>query len=154
MHYDVNCVVCSRILTPEIYLQIELGRDGLDKARDSLSAMLLLAQDNSVLGCCLAEQIGTAHRLIVSDRGRPKAWEVAEAEEKALVGIYRLWVASNYRGQGLGTALVDCARRHLIYGLSVPRNEIAFSDPTGQGRDFASKYFGRDDFLVYIMPKQ
>lgn len=115
--------------------------------------LLLLTLDGGISGCCIAEQIDAAHRLLVSNGSRPGAWEVSEAREKALVGIYRLWIAPDNRGKGLGTALVDCARHHIIYGLPVGKEHVAFSDPTAQGRDFAAKYFGRDDFLVYLMPK-
>eukprot|EP00850_Spirogloea_muscicola_P009821 SM000056S17939 [mRNA] locus=s56:196309:198415:+ [translate_table: standard] len=42
-------------------------------------------------------------------------------------------------------------RRHtFLLGCKLPRTHCAFSQPTRDGQAFATKYFGRDDFLVYL----
>ena len=53
------------------------------------------------------------------------------------------------RRRGVATRLVDCARRHLVYGFAVPAAQVAFSQPTPRGQRFAARYTGRDTFLVY-----
>lgn len=36
-----------------------------------------------------------------------------------------------------------------MYGSYLSKDEIAFSDPTPDGKLFATKYFGTSQFLVY-----
>lgn len=40
-------------------------------------------------------------------------------------------------------------RNNFIYGSYLSKDEIAFSDPTPDGKLFATHYFGTSQFLVY-----
>jgi hypothetical protein len=57
--------------------------------------------------------------------------------QKALVGIYQLWTLRGKRGQGIATQLVDAARSKLIFGMQVPKSQVAFSSPTQAGLAFS-----------------
>ncbi len=40
-------------------------------------------------------------------------------------------------------------RKNFIYGCELKPSEIAFSQPSGDGKDFATHYTGTREFLVY-----
>ena len=40
-------------------------------------------------------------------------------------------------------------RSNFVYGHYLTETEFAFSDPTPNGIDFASRYLGHAEFLVY-----
>lgn len=40
-------------------------------------------------------------------------------------------------------------RNNFAYGSYLSKDEIAFSDPTPDGKLFATQYFGTSQFLVY-----
>jgi ESCO1/2 acetyl-transferase len=46
--------------------------------------------------------------------------------------------------------MLDAARRNCMFGIEVGLDEMAFSQPTAMGKALAFKYFGRQDFLIYI----
>lgn len=64
-------------------------------------------------------------------------------------GIKLFWVSATARGRGVAYAIVEVARHYLCYGYEVPRDHVAFSEPTSPGSHFARRYQERDDFLVY-----
>ena len=67
----------------------------------------------------------------------------------ALVGVNRIWVLPEHRRKHVATRLLDSVRATLIYGTIVEKDQIAFTDPTPDGRRLASRYTEREDFLVY-----
>ena len=67
----------------------------------------------------------------------------------ACVGINRIWVLPEARRKSVATRLLDAVRSSLIYGTIVEKNQVAFTDPTPDGRRLAAKYVEREDFLVY-----
>ena len=69
--------------------------------------------------------------------------------QKALVGIYQLWTLQASRGQGIATQLVDAARSKLVFGMQVPKSQVAFSSPTQAGLAFAKNYAPDQPPLVY-----
>lgn len=69
----------------------------------------------------------------------------------ALCGISRIWTLASFRRRGIASRLIDAMRSDFIYGKIVTTDEIAFSDPTENGLNFAQTYTKRQDFLVYNM---
>lgn len=65
------------------------------------------------------------------------------------MGVQVLWVAKNYRRKGLAKELLDMARETFFYGLYIKIDEIAFSDTTEDGNQFAIKYCDTSDYNVY-----
>ncbi len=68
---------------------------------------------------------------------------------KALMGIHQIWVHKSHRHRGIATNLVTAARDHLIFGMVVPLELIAFSSPTEEGLRFAQSYVGSERPLIY-----
>jgi N-acetyltransferase len=68
---------------------------------------------------------------------------------KALMGIHQIWVHKSHRHRGIASNLVTAARDHLIFGMVVPLELIAFSSPTEEGLRFAQSYVGSERPLIY-----
>lgn len=59
-----------------------------------------------------------------------------------ILGISRIWVASRWRRHGLGLRMLDCVRKHLVYGMTIKPVEIAFSQPSCAGGKLAKQFNG------------
>jgi hypothetical protein len=68
----------------------------------------------------------------------------------ALCGVQLVWVADSHRRGGVATAMLDAARRDVVYGYVVPREHCAFSQPTREGKMFARRYTRRGDFFIFM----
>jgi GNAT superfamily N-acetyltransferase len=66
--------------------------------------------------------------------------ERSKESRKAALGIHLMWVHFNYRNRGIASALVDAARTHMVFGYTVPVDQLAFSSPTYSGVEFARQY--------------
>ncbi|TRY88927.1 hypothetical protein DNTS_008500 [Danionella cerebrum] len=126
----------------------------------SAKTYLFINSDRMVVGCLVAESIRQAYRVLeqpAKDKDMSKedfmehhrAWCCSTVPEKALFGVSRIWVFSLMRRKSIATRLLDTARATFIYGGHLTKEEIAFSDPTPQGKLFATKYCGTPTFLVY-----
>ncbi|XP_061613757.1 uncharacterized protein LOC133469997 isoform X2 [Phyllopteryx taeniolatus] len=121
---------------------------------------LFITNDKKVAGCLIAEHINEGFRVIEEPEPegsegekvmfeRQRAWCCSTTAEPALCGISRIWVVSMLRRQAIASRLVECLRNNFIYGSYLSKDEIAFSDPTPDGKLFATHYFGTSQFLVY-----
>ncbi|XP_056186834.1 N-acetyltransferase ESCO1 isoform X3 [Falco biarmicus] len=80
---------------------------------------------------------------------RQKAWCCSTSPEPAICGISRIWVFSMMRRKKIASRMIECLRSNFIYGSYLSKEEIAFSDPTPDGKLFATQYCGTGQFLVY-----
>uniref|UniRef100_A0A3B4H272 Establishment of sister chromatid cohesion N-acetyltransferase 2 n=1 Tax=Pundamilia nyererei TaxID=303518 RepID=A0A3B4H272_9CICH len=121
---------------------------------------LFINTERLVVGCLVAEPIRQAYRVLEQpDRHkdmtkddfmeRHRAWCCSTVPEQALCGISRIWVFSLARRQGIATRMLDTVRSTFMYGSPLTKEEIAFSDPTPDGKLFATKYCNTPTFLVY-----
>lgn len=121
---------------------------------------LFISNDKKVAGCLIAEHIQEGYRVIEEavpegSEGekvmfeRQRAWCCSTVPEPALCGISRIWVFSMMRRKGIASRMIECLRNNFIYGSHLSKNEIAFSDPTPDGKLFATHYCGTSRFLVY-----
>ncbi|KAL8598962.1 hypothetical protein ACOMHN_006772 [Nucella lapillus] len=118
----------------------------------SYKAFLYISDEKRVEGCCIAEAVTQGYRILpgtkeLSDSQRP--WFCSQQSEPTSVGIGRLWVYRPSRKRGIASRLLDCVRQWFEYGFVIPKSQLAFSDPTSDGRMFAAKYTGTPYFLVY-----
>ncbi|CAI5779661.1 Uncharacterized protein PODLI_1B024697 [Podarcis lilfordi] len=123
--------------------------------------LLFISNDKKVTGCLIAEHIQWGYRVIeekipeVSSENekvtfeRQKAWCCSTSPEPAICGISRIWVFSMMRRKKIASRMLECLRSNFIYGSYLSKEEIAFSDPTPDGKLFATRYFGTSQFLVY-----
>ncbi|XP_013911725.1 PREDICTED: N-acetyltransferase ESCO1 isoform X2 [Thamnophis sirtalis] len=123
--------------------------------------LLFISNDKKVIGCLIAEYIQWGYRVIeekipdISSENdkltfeRQKAWCCSTTPEPAICGISRIWVFSMMRRKKIASRMLECLRNNFIYGSYLSKEEIAFSDPTPDGKLFATRYFGTSQFLVY-----
>ncbi|XP_064026765.1 N-acetyltransferase ESCO1 isoform X2 [Pogoniulus pusillus] len=123
--------------------------------------LLFISNDKKVIGCLIAEHIQWGYRVIeekvpeVSSENekvifeRQKAWCCSTSPEPAICGISRIWVFSMMRRRKVASRMIECLRSNFIYGSYLSKEEIAFSDPTPDGKLFATQYCGTSQFLVY-----
>lgn len=58
------------------------------------------------------------------------------------IGISRIWTAPNYRYMGIAKYLLQCVMEHSIYGVTLSKNEIGFSQPSFAGGLLAKSFNG------------
>ena len=107
---------------------------------------LYISNLKKVVGCVVAEKIEAGYRAI---RNNSCCHYTSAESEQASLGIRRLWVFGPLRRQGLAVCLLDAVRHNFVYGRVIPKQLIAFSNPTPDGKKFASSYTGTEEFLVY-----
>ncbi|KPP69112.1 N-acetyltransferase ESCO2-like, partial [Scleropages formosus] len=121
---------------------------------------LYVSRDQMIVGCLIAENIRQAFRVLDQPASakdtlkadfmeHQRAWCCSTTPVPAICGVSRIWVFSLMRRQGVATRLVDTVRTSFMYGSHLDKEEIAFSDPTPDGKLFATKYCGTPEFLVY-----
>ncbi|XP_053565479.1 N-acetyltransferase ESCO2 [Bombina bombina] len=120
---------------------------------------MFVSNEKKIVGCLIAEPIRQAFRVLcellspeVSNHElseRTRAWRCSSEPEAAICGISRIWVFALMRRKAIASRLVDALRSSFIYGSHLSTDEIAFSDPTPDGKLFASTYCKVQDFLVY-----
>ncbi|XP_053323442.1 N-acetyltransferase ESCO1 [Spea bombifrons] len=123
--------------------------------------LLFISNEKKVVGCLIAEHIQWGYRVIdesvaegksENERAiceRVKAWCCSTTPEPAICGISRIWVFSMMRRRKIASRMLECLRNNFIYGSYLNKDEIAFSDPTPDGKLFATRYCGTGRFLVY-----
>lgn len=123
--------------------------------------LLFISNDKKVVGCLIAEHIQWGYRVIEEKLPvirseeekvrfeRQKAWCCSTLPEPAICGISRIWVFSMMRRKKIASRMIECLRSNFIYGSYLSKEEIAFSDPTPDGKLFATQYCGTGQFLVY-----
>ncbi|MED6280149.1 hypothetical protein CHARACLAT_007860 [Characodon lateralis] len=130
------------------------------KCPSQTKTFLFISIDKKVTGCLIAEHIQEGYRVIEEappegSEGekvmfeRQRAWCCSTTPEPAICGISRIWVVGMMRRRAVATRLIECLRNNFIYGSYLSKDEIAFSDPTPDGKLFATHYFGTSQFLVY-----
>lgn len=139
----------------------ELGFQQVTLSRPTQAkTYLFINTERMVVGCLVAEPIRQAYRVLEQpDRHkdmtkddfmeRHRAWCCSTVPEQALCGISRIWVFSLARRQSIATRMLDTVRNTFMYGSHLTKEEIAFSDPTPDGKLFATKYCNTPTFLVY-----
>ncbi|ORZ28468.1 ESCO1/2 acetyl-transferase-domain-containing protein [Lobosporangium transversale] len=70
--------------------------------------------------------------------------------QSAICGINRIWVSAHCRRQGIASRLLDAVRDRFIYACKLERKDLAFSQPTGDGKALARHYLETNKFLVYV----
>lgn len=123
----------------------ELGFPNIEIPLNSV-VYLAIAQ-NTVIGVCVAHHRTTAHRMIPNDSGSDVC---TEETFPVKCGISKIWVAAPYRRQNVAKYMINCLRANLFFGTCLEFDDIAFSSPTADGKELATKLCKRPDFLVYF----
>ncbi|MCJ1358781.1 MAG: N-acetyltransferase O1 (Establishment of cohesion protein 1) [Icmadophila ericetorum] len=124
-----------------------------DEKEDRFRLFLRLSSDKCI-GLCLAERIQGAFKVMGADStiklGEEMAPEIKsssismkESSDSALLGISRIWTSKSHRRNGIASQLLDCARSNFFYGIEVPKDMVAFSQPTESGGELAKGWYGQ-----------
>ncbi len=120
-----------------------------DKRGNRFKAFLYMVEDRCV-GFCLAEKISNAFQVVSSGSGKEggvttacksSSISMSTTSDVALLGISRIWTSKSNRGRGVGVDLLECGRMNFFYGVGVPKNLVAFSQPTQSGGQLARRWF-------------
>lgn len=123
-----------------------------ERKEDRFKFFLYMIGDKCV-GLCLAERIHNASKVIspqlpaLSDQTqvtltKSSSISTAAASDPALLGISRIWTSKSHRRKGIGSLLLDCARCNFFYGIEVPKEMVAFSQPSESGGRLGEAWFG------------
>ncbi|TPX44149.1 hypothetical protein SeMB42_g04081 [Synchytrium endobioticum] len=151
---------CQKLMEVVDVLNKDLG--GVPLSSEFLATckcIFYVSSKRRILGCVIAEPLKHAFRVIPSDDVQNSndvsssgsggiQYKHNEAVE-AVCGICRIWVLKSARAQGIATKLLDCVRKHFVFGTTLSPSEIAFSQPTVAGIRLAERYANRKDFLTY-----
>jgi N-acetyltransferase len=67
---------------------------------------------------------------------------VSKLNLELLCGISRIYVCQSHRRSGIALKLLQTVQRHFVYGLSVPKMKIGWSQPSSSGGKLASAFSG------------
>ncbi|XP_077008982.1 N-acetyltransferase ESCO2 [Tamandua tetradactyla] len=136
----------------------ELGfQQVVPRCPNKTKTFLFISDEKKVVGCLIAEPIKQAFRVLSeptdpespSSKECHRAWQCSDSPEPAVCGISRIWVFRLKRRKRIARRLVDTLRNCFMFGCFLSTDEIAFSDPTPEGKLFATKYCNTPNFLVY-----
>ncbi|XP_066244666.1 N-acetyltransferase ESCO2 isoform X2 [Saccopteryx leptura] len=136
----------------------ELGfQQVVPRCPDKTKTFLFISDEKKVVGCLIAEPIKQAFHVLSEPTGPEcpssqechRAWQCSNVPVPAVCGISRIWVFRLKRRKRIARRLVDTLRNRFMFGCFLRTDEIAFSDPTLDGKLFATKYCNTPNFLVY-----
>lgn len=116
---------------------------------DRFKIYLCLKGDRCV-GLCLAERISQAYQVVGDETSAGHAKEAASSSSSvsveeigrpAILGISRIWTSGAHRRQRIASRLLETARRTFIYGMTVAKDSMAFSQPSESGKHLAESWF-------------
>lgn len=139
-------------------VDLELGfTDTKPQGYPTRKTFLFISDTKKVVGCCVAEETEVGFRVLSdskqrrvgSPEERQRSWCCSTKPEPVHCGISRVWVLVTERKKHIATRLLECVRDNFTFGCTLSKQSLAFSDPTPDGRMFATKYMGTPNFLVY-----
>lgn len=112
----------------------------------------LFVSGEKCIGLCLAERISKAYEVesqgddantdqSVLAASKSSSVSINPNSKQAVLGISRIWTSVSHRRKGVAAALLDAARGNFIYGAQIPKDMVAFSQPTESGGLLAQKWF-------------
>jgi GNAT superfamily N-acetyltransferase len=72
-----------------------------------------------------------------------------DQQKSYFVGVRYLWVHSEYRRKKIAARLLDSIRSHFLFGQIIESHEIAFTQLTENGFQFAQSYSRSDRIACY-----
>ncbi|EEH34925.1 N-acetyltransferase ECO1 [Paracoccidioides lutzii Pb01] len=141
-----DSVLWSQTEPPE-----RLRKNGSNERADRFKVFLHM-KDSKCVGLCLTERIWESHVVkrpegTGNDGGQLNGSSITVSKEAypAVVGISRVWTSASSRRMGIAMDLLDCVVSNYIYGMEIPKSQIAFSQPTESGCRLIEAFFGPDE---------
>ena len=115
--------------------------------------IFLHMKDSRCVGACLTERIWESRPVQRpstensngADQTNSSSVTVGDETHPAIVGISRIWTSGSSRRKGIAMDLLDCVVVNFIYGMEIPRDQIAFSQPTESGKRLIQSFFGPEE---------
>ncbi|KAJ5566333.1 hypothetical protein N7535_007971 [Penicillium sp. DV-2018c] len=142
-------VVSKELSSPEIddetlWSQTEPPKHLQDASTEKVDRyrVFLHMKDSRCVGLCLTERIWES-RPVAKETDAADGSSVSTLDEThpAIVGVSRIWTSGSSRRKGIALDLLDCVVINFIYGMEIPKAQIAFSQPTESGKRLAHKFF-------------
>ncbi|PGH10487.1 hypothetical protein AJ80_07531 [Polytolypa hystricis UAMH7299] len=127
-----------------------LRKNGSKEEADRFKVFLHM-KDSKCIGLCLTERIWESHPVKrpnntdKNGQSHSSSITVGEDAHPAVVGISRVWTSASFRRKGIAMDLLDCVVSNYIYGIEIPKSQIAFSQPTESGCRLLEAFFGPDE---------
>jgi N-acetyltransferase len=123
-----------------------LRKNGKNEETDRFKVFLHM-KDSKCMGLCLAERIWEAQPVKLQAANgdtehRSSSVTVRDEYHPAIVGVSRIWTCGSARRRGIAMDLLDCVISNFIYGMDIPKEQIAFTQPTESGNRLAECFFG------------
>ena len=125
-----------------------------DENDDTNMTSYMYISKKRVVGLLKVKRIQRAYELLPPNKEEEKGKGNSSISRslkpsKALLGVHQIWVHKSHRQRGIASKLVTAARDHLIFGMMIPLELVAFSSPTDEGLVFAKGYTASDTPLIY-----
>ncbi|KAJ5469504.1 hypothetical protein N7539_009122 [Penicillium diatomitis] len=136
---DIEDEVLWSQAEPPKHLHNESSEEKVDRYR-----VFLHMKDSRCVGLCLTERIWEARPVVRNDSERGtdgSSVSVKDELHPAIVGVSRIWTSGASRRKGIALDLLDCVVSNFIYGMEIPKDNIAFSQPTESGKRLAQRFF-------------
>lgn len=125
-----------------------LGMRGAEEAARDPTLSFLAVTEGRVVGCVIVEPVHCAFRWHAGDDTDALVRE-EDATDAVELGVDQVWVHAAFRRRGIAHTLLEVARTHALVGRVVPRERVAFSQPTRDGRALARAFVGGWVVLVF-----
>ncbi len=128
----------------------ELGSYETDASLHHYRYYLYVINNSQIVGMLVAEPIQKAHQVVwENEQDLESLTYNMEETQTALLGVSRIWVHGKFRRKGIANQLLSSCTSTLLYGIDIPKDKIAFSQPTFMGKHFAIHFCKTKSFLVY-----
>lgn len=134
----------SKAGTIRAFVNTELGACDEDEAASTASFYLVGGPETALVGYVSLLRITEAFPLCEDSKGSDYV-ELSKSAPKA-IGVNRIWLHPEHRRKRLGSFLLKTA---LAY-LKISASQIAFSQPTEAGKQFARAFTADAQLWVYL----
>lgn len=140
------CVVNKRVVGMVLAEAIEIAYLLLSSPSTTAAASEKSTPLESRIRNHATETVAKTNRRVASSSNM-MGLERSKESRKAALGIHQMWVHFNYRNRGIASQLIDAARANMVFGYTVPVDQMAFSSPTEAGVRFARQYNSRQQAM-------
>ncbi|GAA5916432.1 ESCO family N-acetyltransferase [Sporobolomyces salmoneus] len=150
-------------------IDTELSSTPLTPEQLSESKLFIFVTPNrKVVACAVVQRIQEAYRVVTGqgEKDQDGLIQFGREEEDSgaifcsseplptLLGVHRIWTSTSSRRHGLASRLLDHMARRYLYACPIKqerrKEDVAFSQPTGKGKDLATRWTGTEAFKVFV----
>ncbi|GAA5956675.1 hypothetical protein JCM3765_005699 [Sporobolomyces pararoseus] len=159
----IDTELCSTSLTAE-------------QLSESKLFMFVTNKGRKVVACAVVQRIKHAYRVVTPSSSSSSSSSSSEKKEglikfeddggdssavfcspeplATILGVHRIWTSTSFRRNGLASLLLDHVASRFMYGCPIGKErrkeDVAFSQPTGKGKELAKRWTGTVEFKVFV----